>query len=110
MPYASNQYKNFIRSSRWQRIRAQHLQANPFCSRCYAKGRATPAREVHHKLPCRDDAHLQTDPSNLESLCRECHAPLKGEHARGWSKEVDADGYPLDKRHPAWTGHYPKRK
>jgi 5-methylcytosine-specific restriction enzyme A len=111
MPYASNQYKAFIRSSRWQRLRAAHLHAHPWCARCLAKGKHTVADEVHHKLPCKNDPVLQTDPGNLEAICRECHAPLKGAHDRGYSREIGDDGYPVDPRHPAATGgHYPPKK
>ena len=30
MPYKNNDYKNFIRSARWQRIRAYHLLRTPY--------------------------------------------------------------------------------
>jgi 5-methylcytosine-specific restriction endonuclease McrA len=101
MPYKSNQYKNFIRSARWQRLRAQHLKRHPLCVRCHAKGKVTLATEVHHIVKCMDEPSLQMDPANLESLCAPCHAPLTHDDRRGYSKEIGIDGYPTDPRHPA---------
>jgi len=101
VPYKSTAYKAFIRSARWQRLRARHLQANPLCARCEAKGGATIATEVHHVMPCGEDPQLQMDPNNLESLCRECHGPLKGNDSRGYSREIGLDGYYIDPRHPS---------
>ena len=69
MPYKNNDYKNFIRSSRWQRLRGYHLKRHPLCARCQAKGKVTLATEVHHVIKCHDDPALQMDPRNLESLC-----------------------------------------
>jgi 5-methylcytosine-specific restriction enzyme A len=105
MPYKSNQYKNFIRSARWQRLRLQHLKANPLCVRCKAKGRRTLATEVHHRIKCYDDPQLQMDASALESLCAPCHAPLRHDDARGYSTAIGIDGYPIDPQHPANRPH-----
>jgi 5-methylcytosine-specific restriction protein A len=101
MPYKSNQYKNFIRSRAWRRLRAHHLMSNPLCVFCHAKGISRLADQVDHIRPCMDDVALQRDPSNLRSLCAECHAPLRHDNVRGYSTEVGLDGYPIDPRHPA---------
>ena len=93
-------YRRFISSSRWQRLRAYHLKHHPLCHAAKHKG-VTVASEVHHVLPCGDDPALQTDPLNLESLCRECHQPLKDDDRRGYSREIDSDGYFVDERHPS---------
>ena len=61
MPYKNNDYKNFIRSARWQRLRAYHLKRHPLCARCKAKGKVTLATEVHHIIKCHDDPALQMD-------------------------------------------------
>ena len=94
-------YRSFISSSRWQRLRAYHLKHHPLCVRCEAKGKTTLAREVHHVQPCGDDPALQADPLNLESLCRECHQPLKDDDRRGYSLAMGIDGYFVDERHPS---------
>lgn len=40
---------------------------------CKAKGRVTPATEVDHIVPLRQGG-ARLDRSNLQSLCRPCHA------------------------------------
>ena len=101
MPYKNNDYKNFIGSARWQRLRAYHLKRHPLCARCKAKGKITLATEVHHITRCHDDPALQMDPSNLESLCAPCHAPITNDDRRGHSYEMDSQGYATDPKHPS---------
>ena len=101
MPYLNNDYKNFIRSARWQRLRAYHLAHHPLCARCEAIGLAEPATEVHHIVKCHDNPQLQMDPNNLESLCQAHHAPLAADDRRGYSKAMGLDGYFTDPKHPS---------
>ena len=59
--------------SKWVRLRARKLKANPFCEQCLEE-LAVEATEVHHVRPFR----FKRDPlrlawSNLQSLCRACH-------------------------------------
>ncbi len=55
----------------WQRhIRPRKLRESPLCERCRAQGRAVRADLVHH----RDRDPMNNAESNLESLCRGCHA------------------------------------
>jgi 5-methylcytosine-specific restriction enzyme A len=100
MPYKNNDYKNFIRSAEWQRIRAAHLKANPLCVFCKKRGITKQAEQVDHITPCMHDPALQRDPNNLRSLCAPCHAPLRHSHKRGYSTAIDVNGYPTDPRHP----------
>ena len=44
---------------------------------------------------------LQRDPSNHQSLCASCHSIKTNGQDRGWTNEMDADGYPLDPSHPS---------
>lgn len=53
------------RSSKWPKVRATHLEANPSCACCGA----TTKLEVHHKRPFSLDASLELDPNNLITLC-----------------------------------------
>lgn len=55
----------------WKRIRDKYYKSHPYCERCYAEGRMTPAEEVHHKLPISRGGTHATE--NLMSLCRSCH-------------------------------------
>ena len=47
------------------------------CQDCLAKGRYTPAEEVHHIIELTpENIHspsVSLNPDNLVSLCRECH-------------------------------------
>lgn len=55
----------------WKRIRDKYFKAHPYCERCYAEGRMTPAEEVHHRQPISRGGTHATE--NLMSLCRSCH-------------------------------------
>lgn len=56
----------------WETVRRQILERDKgLCLLCLAAGRPTVAREVDHILPGEDGG---TDrPSNLQSLCVDCH-------------------------------------
>jgi 5-methylcytosine-specific restriction protein A len=56
-------------SNRWLRLRKRWIRAHPKCNHC---GRL--ADEVDHIIPHRGDAKLLFDSSNLQSLCKRCHA------------------------------------
>ena len=62
-----------LRSSRWTRFRATHLQAHPMCNDCGAV-----ASEVHHVVPRSVDPSRTYDWANLMSLCRLCHQRRHG--------------------------------
>lgn len=64
--------KRVARSSRWARVRREHLRANPSCAACRNPHRL----QVHHIVPFEDRPDLELDPSNLITLCMgfyECH-------------------------------------
>ena len=107
MPY--DRYRSFISSARWQRLRLRQLKLHPLCERCRKKGKTVIADEVHHILPCHDNPILQVAMSNLESLCTPCHAPLKADDHRGHSRELDAEGYATDPKHPSNRPRLPLR-
>lgn len=55
--------------ARWRRVRNRKLNRNPMCEHCERK----PATDVDHIVPIRNGgARLRM--SNLQSLCRPCHA------------------------------------
>ncbi len=59
----------------WRRLRDSHKTENPLCLHCIQKGFVTVAREIDHIIPFDGlNDPLRLDPSNLQSLCRSCHA------------------------------------
>jgi 5-methylcytosine-specific restriction enzyme A len=99
MPYLSKAYRRFRESDKWQRMKAAQLEAHPHCARC-----GSPATDCRHLVWCHDDEWFIHDPNNLESVCAQCKAIASAEDHRAYSRMVDADGYPIDPRHPALDG------
>lgn len=63
------------RSSKWPKVRKDHLLANPTCAACAGKKRM----QVHHVDPYHLDPAKELDPTNLISLCmtmHECHLKI----------------------------------
>lgn len=64
----------------WRKLRDTFMKEHPICERCLAKGKITPATDVHHiKSPFRNgevNYSLLLDDKNLMSLCRECHGDI----------------------------------
>lgn len=64
-----------IRSgARWQRCREQILVEHPLCLPCQEAGRTTLAVEVDHIEPLHLFPELAYMASNLQPICRPCHA------------------------------------
>lgn len=56
------------RSPQWPAVRKRHIDGHPNCVVCGRK-----AEEVHHLRPFHLEPSLELEPSNLRSLCRDCH-------------------------------------
>jgi 5-methylcytosine-specific restriction enzyme A len=90
----------------WQRVRARHLKANPYCVACGAQ-----AVDVDHIQSIRDAPSRRLDATNLQSLCANHHKIITNAHD-GWQAngqagvagQVDAQGHHLDPRHPWYQG------
>lgn len=100
--YAPRPWAYLYKSARWSRIRAAQLAATPLCEPC-AKAtppRVTPATTVHHVIPHKGDPTIfHTGP--FESHCKACHDAIGAEQDRqGYHSLTDAQGYPIDPRHP----------
>lgn len=82
-------YKKLIAKNRWQKLRKAQLSKHPLCERCKEDGKLVPATEVHHVTPVEDGltatdkAALMYNPSNLISLCHDCHVKTHTEMGRG---------------------------
>lgn len=96
--------KAFYKSAAWEQTRAYVIsRARGLCERCYAKGKLTPGRIVHHKEPLTpeniNDPSVALNPDKLVYLCHECHeevheelgvgAPNMPGPARKAEKELD---------------------
>ena len=93
-------WRRWYWTARWRRIASHHKRNEPLCRMCKANGLITIATECDHVVPHKGDPELFWN-GELQSLCRPCHARDKqGEEARGYSSAVDADGFPMDPRHP----------
>ncbi|MBQ1576326.1 MAG: HNH endonuclease, partial [Oscillospiraceae bacterium] len=73
--------KAFYSSKAWKVRRAEYRrEAGGLCERCRSKGLITPGEIVHHRVPISplniDDVEITLGGSNLELLCRECHAAM----------------------------------
>lgn len=85
-------YRKWITSAPWLRLRAATLKRHPLCERCQIDGRETPATEVHHRHPVEDGITtserraLMFDPLNLVALCHDCHIAVHLELGRGGKK------------------------
>ena len=61
--------KAAIRGPEWRKARQEHIAVEPYCQCC---GRHKKL-EVHHIIPWHKSPELRVEPSNLITLCRECH-------------------------------------
>ena len=89
---------------RW-RIRARRqLREHPLCNKCLQRGHVVPATVADHVTPHRGDQQAFWF-GQLQSLCAPCHSRFKQiEEVHGYSTDIDADGWPIDPRHPANAG------
>lgn len=70
--------KQAYQNTTWRKLRDTYMKEHPICADCLAKGKITPAEDIHHaKSPFRNGEvnwGLLLDPDNLVSLCKQCHA------------------------------------
>lgn len=97
-------YRRWYKTARWQARRAQQLRDEPLCRTCAKAGRTIPATVADHVTPHHGDEALFWE-GELQSLCDakpwRCHSSRKqSEEKRGYSGEVDVDGWPIDPAHP----------
>lgn len=61
----------------WRKMRETYLKEHPLCEDCLAKGKVTPATDVHHLTsPFKKgevNYNLLLNYGNLAALCKECH-------------------------------------
>lgn len=84
----------------WRKRSAQQRREYPLCEICESEGRVTLARVAHHIEPHNGD-EVSFRLGKLQSLCHACHERAHGRNPPvPYSKEIGADGFPLDPAHP----------
>lgn len=76
------------RSSEWTYVRKQHLTKQPYCMACGSSKKL----QVHHIEPFHVNPDRELDPTNLITLCSNCH--LVFGHLMdytSWNKDVEND-------------------
>jgi 5-methylcytosine-specific restriction endonuclease McrA len=95
-------------SRAWKRRARLQIKHQPLCAMCLAEGRgAVRACVADHVIPHNNDPSLFIR-GELQSLCSNCHNSRKKKaeniERRGYDKRVGSDGWPVDPRHPCYTG------
>lgn len=85
----------------WRNRRAHQLRIEPLCQLCLKAGKTTAAVVADHI----EDHHGNWNCfrlGELQSLCEACHERKHGRLGPAYrgSKEVDANGFPVDPHHP----------
>ena len=88
--------ESFYKSKRWQATRDRYARSvGGLCEPCSAQGLIVPGEIVHHKVELSPmnihDPSITLDWSNLELVCRECHA-VRHPKSRRRRYTVDAQG------------------
>ena len=60
--------------SKWTALSKRYRQANPLCEQHLARDEFVPVALVDHIVPVHVAPDRRMDTSNLQSLCRDCHA------------------------------------
>ena len=86
----------FYKSAAWKHTRELAMKRDAYlCVDCAAKGKLTPAEEVHHITPLTpdniNDPNISLAMGNLVSVCRECHKARHGARERRY--KVDEFGH-----------------
>ena len=93
----SQPWRTWYSLQRWRRRAHHQLRLEPLCALCAEQGRVTPATIADHFPPHKGDWNkFRLGP--LRSLCASCHSRSLGD--RGYSDAIDANGFPVDEKHP----------
>ena len=86
--------RGFYKSAAWKACRDSYWrQKGGLCEDCLERGQITPGEEVHHVEELTpdniNDPSVALNWSNLQCVCRECHAAAHGSQKR-W--KIDENG------------------
>jgi len=92
---------------KWRRLARHQLKVQPLCQQCLREGKVVAARVADHVEPHHGDVN-KFWLGKLQSLCTRCHESWKksveNAEKRGYDMTVGVDGWPVDVRHPCYTG------
>jgi hypothetical protein len=92
--------KDALYGRRWKRRARLQLMKEPLCAMCEKEGKIVAAQVADHIEPHRGDIN-KFWMGRLQSLCAAHHNSSKQQkECNGFSTEIGADGWPLDRRHP----------
>ena len=100
-------YRKLYKTKQWRHLREEIIVRDMgLCRKCGVALKLGPngktAAIVHHKKPHKGNLELFYKPSNLISVCKECHdGPIQSEEKLGFSTEIGDDGWPVDENHYA---------
>ena len=98
------QFANFYNTRAWRRLSAWQRTQQPLCEMCLELGVVTEATEVDHVVPLSEDWGRRLDPTNLASICGECHGRVKQRQERtGKVIGNNAEGEPMDRNSAWWS-------
>lgn len=98
----NSQIGKWYRKPRWQRRAALQMKEHPLCAMCLGKSIVTAAKIADHIVPHKGNEAAFWFGA-LQSLCPSCHSGTKAViEKRGYSDEIGANGYPVDRAHPFW--------
>jgi 5-methylcytosine-specific restriction protein A len=76
----------FYNSTKWRKTARSHKERNPFCVKCEAEGKVSPAEFTDH-ITRIEDGGEKYDDSNLQSLCAFHHNQKSGREAHGYKEK-----------------------
>jgi predicted kinase len=94
-------YEKWYHTKRWERKSKLQLKQFPLCVYCQKTGQIVPATVADHIEPHKGD-YQKFWFGELQSLCWSHHSSAKAkEEYYGYKRDIGADGWPIDPRHPA---------
>lgn len=73
---------------RWRELSKRFKEKNPYCVKCKEKGLIVASEVTDHIQRLREDGceYDMYDETNLQALCKRCHAQKSGKEAHGYKE------------------------
>ena len=104
----ARKYRKLYSTKAWAALRKEALTRDGYrcqhagCGVMLQPGRNKPTSAVvHHVTPHKGDMELFYNIDNLQSVCWSCHSgDIQSQEVLGYDKQIGADGWPIDPKHP----------